>query len=232
MKIAGFIKTTLLDWDGLVACTIYLAGCNLRCPYCHNGPIVADAENVLGIDESYVLDHIRENSDFIDGVVVSGGEPTMDPDLHEFLKRIRSIGVKVKIDTNGMFPERLDDLIGSGLVDMVAMDVKSSLNERYGKAAGVDTDVTKIKKSIKVIIDSGIDHEFRTTAVPVFVKTDDIRNICENIRGAKRYRIHQFRNKVTMDDSFSVLDPYPESVLMEMAEIAKGYVKDVMIRGI
>jgi pyruvate formate lyase activating enzyme len=170
--------------------------------------------------------------DFIDGVVVSGGEPLMNPDISILLKRIKKLGLKVKIDTNGMFPERLDDLIGAGLVDMAAMDVKTSLNERYGAAAGADIDVNVLKKSIGVILNSGIDHEFRTTAVPVYVKEEDIRNICRSIKGAKRYRIHQFRNRTTMDGSLSVLDPYSEPVLMNMAEIAKEYVKDVMIRGI
>lgn len=231
MKIAGFIKTTLLDWDGMVACTIYLAGCNFRCPYCHNRDIVVNADGVGRIDEDRVLDHIKEHSDFIDGVVVSGGEPLMNADIGKFLERIRALGVKVKVDTNGSFPDRLDDLIGAGLIDMVALDVKSSLNERYSAAAGAEVDVNSIKKSIGVILRSGVDHEFRTTVVPIYVKRDDIRNICENIGNAKRYRIHQFRNKVTLDSSFSVLDPYPESELAAMADIAKEYVKDVKIRG-
>ncbi|MDR0791598.1 MAG: anaerobic ribonucleoside-triphosphate reductase activating protein [Methanomassiliicoccaceae archaeon] len=232
MKIAGFIKTTLLDWDGMVACTVYLAGCNFRCPYCHNAAIVTNADGIEGINESHVLDYIKEHSDFIDGVVVSGGEPLINKDLGSFLKRLKALGVKVKIDTNGHYPDELDDLIGAGLVDMVAMDVKASLNERYNASAGADIDIGKIKRSIHVIISSGVDHEFRTTAVPVYVKEDDIADICKNIRGAKRYRIHQFRNKTTMDGSLNVLDPYPESKLMEMAEIAKEYVKDVRIRGI
>lgn len=232
MKIAGFIKTTLLDWDGMVACTAYLAGCNLRCPCCHNGAIVINAESVEAIDENDILRYIKENTDFIDGVVVSGGEPLANDDIAVFLKKLKKLGVKVKIDTNGAFPDRLNDLIGAKLVDMVAMDVKSSLNERYNAAAGVEVNLDDIRKSIRVIIDSGVDHEFRTTAVPIFVKDDDIKNICKSIKGCKRYRIHQFRNTRTMDDSLSVLDPYPESRLMEMAEIAKGYVKDVKVRGI
>jgi len=232
VKIAGFIKTTLLDWDGMVACTVYLAGCNLRCPCCHNGAIVINADSVEEIGEDHVLGYIGENTDFIDGVVVSGGEPLMNEDLGNFLKKLKKLGVKVKIDTNGMFPERLNDIIGAKLVDMVAMDVKSSLNERYSAAAGVSVNLDDIRKSIDIIINSGIDHEFRTTAVPILVKDEDIRNICRSIRGSKKYRIHQFRNKRTMDDSFSVLDPYPEAKLIEMAEIAKEHVRDVKIRGI
>jgi len=233
VKIAGFIKTTLLDWDGMVACTVYLAGCNLRCPYCHNKAIVVNADGAEAIDENSVLTYIENNSDFIDGVVVSGGEPLINKDLGKFLKKIKALGVKVKMDTNGMFPEMLDDLMGAGLVDMVAMDVKSSLSgDRYNAVAGADADIDAVKRSIRMIIDSGIDHEFRTTAVPVYVKEKDIEDICKNIKGAKKYRIHQFRNKTTIADSLTVLDPYPESKLTEMAEIAKKYVKDVKIRGI
>jgi len=232
MKIAGFIKTTLLDWDGMVACTVYLAGCNMRCPYCHNREIVINADSVEGIPEDDILGYIEEHSDFIDAAVVSGGEPLMNRDIDKFLKKLKALGVKVKLDTNGCFPERLNDVIGAGLIDRVAMDVKSSLNDRYNAAAGFDVDLDRIKESIRVIIDSGIDHEFRTTVVPVFVKEDDIEDICRNIKGAKSYRIQQFRNKVTLDDSLSVLDPYPESRLIGMAEIAKRYVKDVKIRGI
>jgi len=165
-------------------------------------------------------------------VVVSGGEPFMNEDIEKFLKKIMALNVKVQIDTNGLFPEVLDDLIGAGLVDMVAMDVKSSLNERYNAASGAIVDLDIIRKSIELIIGSGVDHEFRTTAVPIYVKDDDIKNISMNIKGAKRYRIHQFRNKVTMDDALSVLNPYPESKLINMAEIAKEYIKDVKIRGI
>ena len=232
MKIAGFIKTTLLDWDGMVACTVYLAGCNMRCPYCHNKEIVINADNVEGIPEDDILEYIDENSDFIDAVVVSGGEPLMNADVGKFLKKLKALGVKVKVDTNGCFPDRLADLIGAGLIDRVAMDVKSSLNERYNNASGIDTPIGRIKESIRMIIDSGVEHEFRTTVVPVIVKEEDIENICRNIKGADSYRIQQFRNKVTLDDSLSVLDPYPESRLISMAEIAKEYVKDVKIRGI
>jgi len=232
MKIAGFIKTTLLDWDGMVACTVYLAGCNMRCPYCHNKEIVINTDSVEGIPEDDILNYVNENRDFIDAVVVSGGEPLMNSDVGGFLKKLKALGVKVKVDTNGCYPDRLNDLIGAGLIDRVAMDVKSSLNERYNSAAGIDTPLDKIKESIRVIIDSGVEHEFRTTIVPVIVKEEDIENICRNIKGADAYRIQQFRNKVTLDDSLSVLDPYPESRLVNMAELAKEYVKDVKIRGI
>lgn len=232
MKIAGFIKTTLLDWEGKVACTVYLAGCDFRCPYCHNRDMVLNPNDVDEVDESYILEYIEENSDFLDGVVISGGEPLLNKDLKDLIKKFRKLGMKIKIDTNGNHPDELDDLIGAGMVDFVAMDIKCSLNDRYKVATGSDVNVENIKRSIKIIMDSGVDYEFRTTIAPIFVKEEDVESICKEIRGAKRYRLHQFRPKNTLDQSLSVLDPYPEAKVMAMADNARKYVKDVRIRGI
>jgi pyruvate formate lyase activating enzyme len=232
MKIAGFVKTTLLDWEGKVACTVYLAGCDFRCPFCHNRDIVLSPDASAGTDENVIMEYVTEHSDFLDGVVISGGEPLINRDLADLIKKLKRLGMRIKLDTNGNNPDELDDLVGAGLVDFVAMDVKCSLNSRYAAAAGSDVDLEKIRRSIRVIIGSGVDHEFRTTVAPIYVKEDDIENICREIRGAKRYRLHQFRPKNTIDPSLSVLDPYPEERLHGMAVIAKKYVSDVRIRGI
>jgi len=232
MKIAGFLKTTLLDWEGKVACTIYLAGCDLRCPYCHNRDMVLRPDELEALDIEPILDYIGENSDFLDGVVVSGGEPLLNADLKDLLKRLRSMGMMIKIDTNGTHPDMLDDIVGAGLADMVAMDIKAPLDERYEIAAGTSVNVENIRKSIRIIISSGIDHEFRTTVAPVFIKEADIEDICKAIKGSKRYRLHQFRPNNTLDVSLSVLDPYPESKVLGMAETARKYVRDVKVRGI
>ena len=232
MKIAGFIKTTLLDWEGKVACTIYLAGCDFRCPYCHNRDLVLRPNEVDEVDENYILEYIEENSDFLDGVVISGGEPLLNKDILGLIKKLRALGMKIKIDTNGNHPDELEDLIGAGLIDFVAMDIKSSLNERYNVATATKVDIDRIKKSIQLLVNSGVDYEFRTTLAPIFVKESDIEEICVKIKGAKRYRLHQFRPKNTLDSSLSVLDPYPESKVLAMAETARKYVKDVRVRGI
>ena len=232
MKIGGFIKTTLLDWEGKVACTVYLTGCDFRCPYCHNRDLVLHPDEVEGVDEEKVLEYIKENSDFLDGVVISGGEVLINAGTLPLIKKLRKLGMLIKIDTNGSHPDVLDDLLGAGLIDMVAMDIKTSLNERYNSATGSKVDVENIRRSIRIIMDSAPDYEFRTTVAPIFVKLEDIENICREIKGAKKYRIHQFRPKNTLDETLSVLDPYPESKVMEMAEIARKYVKDVKIRGI
>jgi len=232
VKIGGFIKTTLLDWEGKVACTIYLTGCDFRCPYCHNRDLVLHPDQVEGVDEKKMLEYIEENSDFLDGVVISGGEALINAGTLPLIKKLRKLGMKIKIDTNGNHPDVLEDLLGAGLVDMVAMDIKTSLNERYNSATGSKVDAENIRRSIDIVMSSAPDYEFRTTVVPIFVKPEDIENICKEIKGAKKYRLHQFRPKNTLDEALSVLDPYPESKVLGMAEIARKYVKDVKIRGI
>ena len=164
MKIVGFIRTTLLDWDGMVACTIYLAECDFRCPYCHNKEIVLNPEEADELDEEKIFEYIKENSDFLDGAVISGGEPTLNKDLPVLIKKLRSLGMKIKLDTNGYHPDVLEDLIGAGYIDKVAMDIKAPLTkERYSAVAGTEIDHELLKRSIKIIMNSGIDYEFRTT---------------------------------------------------------------------
>ncbi|MFA7342007.1 MAG: anaerobic ribonucleoside-triphosphate reductase activating protein [Candidatus Methanomethylophilaceae archaeon] len=232
MRFAGFIKTTLLDWDGMVACTVYLPGCNFRCPFCHNKDMVLHPEDNQLIEESTILDFVEENSDFLDGVVISGGEPTLNPELHRFIKELRSRGMMIKLDTNGSRPDVLEDLLGAGLLDYVAMDVKASLDDRYSMATGVNVDLQALRDSIRLIIDSGVDHEFRTTVVPHIVREEDVDSITESVRGARRYSLQQFRPKVTLDENLSVLDPYPESKILEMARRAKPRVQKVQIKGL
>jgi pyruvate formate lyase activating enzyme len=233
MKIVGFIRTTLLDWDGMVACTIYLAGCDFRCPYCHNKSIVLDPDGAEELDDVKIINYIIENSDFLDGAVISGGEPTLNKDLPILIKKLRSFGLKIKLDTNGYHPDVLDDLIGAGLIDKVAMDLKAPLTkERYSSVAGRDIDPDILRRSIKIIMESGIDYEFRTTASPILIKPEDIEDMCKEIRGAKCYAIQQFRPKTCLDDRLEAIDPYKDSVILSMAETAKKYVKNVKVRGL
>ncbi len=231
MNVGGFIKTTLSDWDGKVACMVFVTGCNFSCPFCHN-PEVAKGDPEPK-DEDEVLEYIRKNNDFLDGIVISGGEPTLDRNLYLFLKKIKELGIAVKIDTNGSRPEILDDLIGAKLVDYVAMDIKAPLDpERYVRATGGFSDVEKIRESIRVIIDSGIDHEFRTTVYPNAVSPEDVVEISGSIGGAARYCLQQFRPKVTLDPEAGKVEPYSQKELREMHDAVKPYVKKVVMRGL
>ena len=231
MRIGGFIKTTLSDWDGKVSCMVFVPGCNFSCPFCHNPDMAHGDEGI--VDENEVLDYIKENSDFLDGFVISGGEPTLNRDLYVFLKKIKKLGLDVKLDTNGSVPDVLDDLIGAKLVDYVAMDVKAPLTpEKYSLATGGYGDVTKIEESIRIIMDSGIDYEFRTTTFPEAVSIEDVTEIARSIRGAKRYCIQQFRPNVTMDPEAGKIKPYSQKQLREMHNAAKPFVKKVVMRGL
>ncbi len=231
MKVAGFLKSSLLDWDGRVTSVIFLPGCNFRCPFCHNADLVLFPEKASEVDQRGMMGYLEENSDFLDGVAITGGEPTIHPDLPDLISRIRSLGLQVKLDTNGTNPDMLRDLIDANMIDGVAMDVKGPLDERYDKFSGVKTPLEKVKRSISLIMDSAIDQEFRTTVVPHMVHEEEIEAMAAFIGDARRYALQQFRNGNTLDPKFSRIDPYPAERLKSMAELAKQYVRSVVIRG-
>lgn len=191
MIIEGLQKTTLLDFPGLVACTVFAHGCNLRCPFCHNaGLVVRKPENIISQEE--LGEFLKKRNGILDGVCLTGGEPLAQKDAIEFIEFLKSFGYKIKLDTNGFFPERLKEAIDKGLVDYIAMDIKSS-PEGYAKAVGIDgIDITPATESVKLIMSSGVDYEFRTTAVKGLHLVSDFERIGEWISGAKRYFIQQF----------------------------------------
>jgi pyruvate formate lyase activating enzyme len=231
MRIVGLIKTSLLDWDGKVTSVIYLAGCNFRCPFCHNADLVLRPAEMPEVDMDALEEYLQEQADFLDGVVVTGGEPTLNEDLPQLIKWLRDKGLKVKLDTNGTNPDMLEDLLDAGMLDYVAMDIKAPLDESYNDLSGVDAPLEQLKRSISIIMDSGVDYEFRTTVVPILLKEEDIERIAAFIGGARRYALQQFRPGVTLDEKFSVLDPYPAARIRDMAERAGRYVRNVVIRG-
>ncbi|MBC7108682.1 MAG: anaerobic ribonucleoside-triphosphate reductase activating protein [Methanomassiliicoccales archaeon] len=231
MKIVGFSKTSLIDWDGCVASTIYLPGCNFRCPACHNRDLVINPDSLEEISRGEIESYIRANEDFIDGVVITGGEPTIHKDLRELITWLRRLGMKIKLDTNGSRPEVIKELIEDELLDFIAMDIKAPLNDKYNDVSGVEAPLEEIKRSISLIMESGIDYEFRTTVVPIFLNENDIELIAAFIGGAKKYALQQFRPKNTIDERLRVLNPYSTEKIRKMAEVAKSYVKRVVIRG-
>lgn len=231
LRIVGFSKTSLLDWDGHVVATIYLQGCNWRCLYCHNPDLVPMEPTYAELDFEEIAAYVRDNSDFLDGVSISGGEPTIHPDLPILIAKIRDLGMKIKLDTNGSNPDMLEDLLGSGMLDYVAMDIKAPLNEKYKDIARVSVDLEKVKRSIRLLMTSDIDHEFRTTVVPFLIDEKDIESIAAFIGGAKKYALHQFKNDTTLEKKMELVSPYPEERLRTMADIAKRYVRKVVVRG-
>jgi pyruvate formate lyase activating enzyme len=231
MKIAGFLKSSLLDWDGKVTAVIFLPGCNFRCPFCHNADLVLHPGEVPGIDQDEMMGYLEENSDFLDGVVITGGEPTMQGALPELISDLRKMGLQIKLDTNGTNPEMLQDLIDSGMIDGVSMDLKGPLDERYDDLSGVETPLESIKRSIFIIMESDLDYEFRTTVVPHMIKEEELEVMAAYIGGAKKYALQQFRNGNTLDERLSKIEPYPGGRIRSMGDLVKPYVRKVVLRG-
>lgn len=232
IDIKGFQEISLIEWDGRICSIIYLAGCNLRCPYCHSSSLVLDLDNDIkeSIPFFYIKEFLSNKKDWIDGVVITGGEPTLNLGLLDLTRQIKELSFGVKVDTNGTNPDALHELINKRLVDYIAMDVKTGLLNDYKRATGTEIDVTRIRDSIRLIIDSGIDHEFRTTAVPGIVTRDDISQIARSIKGCKRYVLQQFVPRNTLDPAFCNIKAYPLEVIEDMATLAGSIIENVSIR--
>lgn len=193
MIIKGLQKTTLLDFPGKLACTIFTAGCNFRCPFCHNSSLVVRAGEVDEIPMESFLSYISKRKGLLDGVAITGGEPLLNPDIDELMRKIRAEGLLIKLDTNGAYPNRLEALLDEGLVDYVAMDIKNT-KEKYALTAGLDEsfDISTIERSIDVIMKKAPDYEFRTTVVRELHTPEDLVAISEWITDAKNYFLQKY----------------------------------------
>jgi pyruvate formate lyase activating enzyme len=233
MNIRGFVDTSFVDWDGKVSSVVFTGGCNMRCGFCYNFGLVMHPEKFDRIPVEHILDYLRENSDFLDGVCITGGEPTMQKDLEGFCKRVKELGLEIKLDTNGTNPQVLKQLIDQGLIDYAAMDVKARLDEGvYSDLVGVSLNgsVDDIERSIQIIIDSGVDHEFRTTVVPGVHSKEDVRQISKSIANANRYRLQKFQPHTRFED-LNNQSPQSDDEMEELAQIARNHVKEVSWRG-
>ena len=230
MKIHGLQKMTLLDYPTKVACTVFTATCNMRCPFCHNALLVTKLNPKDAYSKEEVLKFLESRVGLLDGVCITGGEPLMQLDIASFLKKIKKMGYSIKLDTNGSFPDKLKELVEDGLVDYVAMDIKNC-PEKYETTIGIaNFNFENVQKSINFLINGTIDYEFRTTVVKEFHTEDDIKSIGELIKGAKKYYLQNFVDSGNLiGDNMHALEP---ETLRKMAEIAKEYVKHVDVRGI
>lgn len=211
MKISGFDKLTLLNYPDKVACTIFTSGCNLRCPFCHNSGLVTNNYNEISFDSIY--EYLKKRIGILDGVCITGGEPLIHADIKDYIKKIKDLGYLVKIDTNGCNPKLLKELIDLKLVDYIAMDIKN-IYSKYDITSGVKVNIDNIKKSIRIIENSGIDYEFRTTIVKEFHSTEDIKEILSYISSNSNYYIQNFKNS---NDVFNRnLSSFSEDELVEM----------------
>jgi pyruvate formate lyase activating enzyme len=197
MIIKGLQKTTLIDYPEKVACTVFIFGCNFRCPYCHNPELVITDETPE-IGQEKILQFLEERKDFLDGVVVTGGEPVLNKDLPEFFQKIKKLGLSIKLDTNGTNPEMVEQLIKDKLIDYIAMDIKAPIG-RYEEVVGASVDIEKIKKSVEIVRKSGLDYEFRMTVPPDNFTEKDFVSIGEWLKGSKKFYLQQFKGIKTLD---------------------------------
>ncbi|MBR6784566.1 MAG: anaerobic ribonucleoside-triphosphate reductase activating protein [Clostridia bacterium] len=229
MIIEGLQKTTLLDYPGYVACTVFAHGCNLRCPFCHNaGLVIRKPENIIEKEELAAF--LQKRKGILDGVCLTGGEPLAQKDAIEFIEFLKSFGYKVKLDTNGFYPERLEEIINRGLVDYIATDIKSS-KQGYAKAVGIqDIDIAPMIKSTELIMASEIDYEFRTTAVKGIHIVSDFEEIGKWLHGAKRYFIQQF---IDSGDLISQgLEAFTKEETLKLLAAVRKYIPNADSRGI
>ena len=230
MNICGYQKTTLLDYPGHVAATIFTGGCNFRCPFCHNSDLVVNSTMSPCISQEEIFAFLKKRKNVLSGICITGGEPTLQTNLSEFIKKVRSLGYKIKLDTNGYRPDVISSLLEDNLLDYIAMDIKAGLSN-YAKVSGIpNLDTSKIKESISIIENSGIDYEFRTTVVKELHNRQDFLEISEMLSSSSSYFIQSFK------DSGNILTPGLSScdtdTLNQYLAIVKNKLPFSFLRGI
>lgn len=230
MDIQGLQKVTLLDFPGRVACTVFLAGCNFRCPFCHNASLVTHVDPGRNIPEEEVLSFLKKRRGILDGVCITGGEPLLAAGLDSFIRKIKDMGYEVKLDTNGSNTEHLKTLAGSGRIDYVAMDIKNAPG-KYAATTGIDGyDMSNIFKSVEYLMSGTVPFEFRTTVVREFHKREDFEEIGRWLKGAPRYYLQGFV------DSGDMIQPglraYTKDIMEQALKIVRKYVPQAELRGI
>ena len=230
MHIHGLQKLAMVDYPGKLAATVFTGGCNLRCPFCHNALLVTRLAETPEIPEQEVLDFLASRRGLLDGVVLTGGEPLLQPDAADFLRKVRELGFAVKLDTNGSFPEKLKKIVSAGLVDYVAMDIKNS-RESYGKTIGIEGyDTGNVEKSIQYLMSGSVPYEFRTTVVQEFHQRTDFESIGKWIEGADKYYLQQFVDSGDLIQDG--LHGYNKDIMNQALEVVKKSVQTAELRGL
>ncbi len=232
LRIGGLQKMTLLDYPGKVACTIFMAGCNYKCPFCHNRDLVFIPERFDFFEPDDVLAYLGKRKGLLDGVCISGGEPLMQKDLIPLLQKIKDMGYLIKLDTNGGFPQRLKTVVESGLIDYVAMDIKNSPS-KYAETLGMNPDAFNfdaVRESISYLLEGHIDYEFRTTVVREMHTMEDMREIAKWISGAKKYYLQQFTDSGNLiQEGWSA---YSEEEMYALRDAVREYIPQAEVRGV
>ncbi len=235
IQIGGLQKLTLIDFPGRLAATVFLIGCNFRCPFCYSSELVLPEKIKKHIQRGYLISEkeffkfLKERKELLEGVVLCGGEPVVSRGLIPFIKKIKKMGFFVKLDTNGSNPKILKKLIDKKLVDYVAMDIKGPKG-RYSEFSGVKFDIKRIQESIDILKEGRIDYEFRSTIVPTLHKKEDVIEMAKWIRGAKRYFLQNFRPEKTVDPKFEKIKPYPQEFLLEIQKAISPFFEVCQVR--
>lgn len=235
MDIKGFIDDSYVDWDGKIVSIIFLPTCNFRCPFCHSVNLVLHPEQIESIPLDYVTGQLEKHREWIDGVCITGGEPTLHTDLPELCAQLKSMRFSVKLDTNGTNPSMVRRLLEHKLVDYVAMDVKAPLTvEKYSQAAGVNAEglLEKVKQSIELLMNSTVDYEFRTTVVPSIHSSEDIKQICCSLVGCKKYVLQKFDvviGRVFLDPALPT-KTFSDEEMQQFLVLAQNYIPNAKLR--
>lgn len=230
MNIHGLYKLTLLDFPEHIACTIFTGGCNFLCPFCHNASLVTHLNNSTSISEEEIFSFLQSRINILDGICISGGEPTLQPDLYNFIQKVKNLGFKVKLDTNGSNPDILSKLLETQLLDYVAMDIKNSMSKYAGTIDLPNYDLTRIKSSIDLLSNSAINFEFRTTVVKELHTLEDFLEIAEWIPSNSHYYLQSFvDSKDLIKDGFT---GYSKEEMYSFVNILRPLLPNVAVRGI
>lgn len=230
MNIMGLQKLTLLDFPEHMACTVFLGGCNFRCPFCHNSSLVIDVDDTPQITEEEFFAFLKKRQGILDGVCITGGEPTLQPKLESFIYKVKELGYSVKLDTNGFLPDKLISLVQKGLVDYVAMDIKSSLSG-YSEATGIkNINLEPIKKSVDFLLSKKVPYEFRTTVVKELHTEKEMQDIALWLVGDSNYYLQHFVD--SGDLIADGLNGYDESEMKNLLKIVKKHLPNAKIRGV
>ena len=231
MEIGGLQKVTLIDYPGRIAATVFLCGCNFKCPWCYSSELVLPEKikKQPKISEREFFKYLKDRKKLLDGLVLCGGEPTINKKLPSFIKKIKKMGFLIKLDTNGSDPKILKKLIDEKLIDYVAMDLKGP-KERYSEFSGRKVDVKKIQKSIDILKENKVDYEFRSTIVPSLHTKEDVIEMAKWIRGAKRYYLQNFRPEKTIDPKFEKIKTYSQKYLLEIQKAIAPFFEVCQVR--
>lgn len=225
--IVDFLKSSMIDYPGKISSVLFTAGCNFRCPYCHNAPLVTGEMETKDLNS--LLDTLIKRKRFVDAIVISGGEPTLHADLLPFLKTLKRQGFSIKLDTNGSKPNRLNQWIRAGVLDYIAMDIKHAI-PKYGSLVQEPVDLEAIEESVSIIRLSEIPHEFRTTVFQEGFQQDDFLSIAKWLKGSPRYAIQNFHPQEELVDSSVKMTPYPIEMLQEIQKSLTPYFGEVILR--